>query len=240
VANSPVVLLSGAAQGLGLACAERLAGQGWRVHGVHRSSRGREGLIQRFGADQVHQADLTEEGAAQQVVQAVLAREGQLDGVVHAMGEFFSGAPSETGRDQIQSLWRSNMLSAADLLDGARAALRESGGAAVFFGTAGLDGLRGRETTAAYTAAKTALLVWMKSAALEEAPHGVRINMVSPGIIPHMGAAPETQDPERIARIPSGRGGKPEEVAAAVNWLLSPDASYVIGQNLEVAGGWLL
>jgi 3-oxoacyl-[acyl-carrier protein] reductase len=197
-------------------------------------------LIQRFGADQVHQADLTEEGAAQQVVQAVLAREGQLDGVVHAMGEFFSGAPSETGRDQIQSLWRSNMLSAADLLDGARAALRESGGAAVFFGTAGLDGLRGRETTAAYTAAKTALLVWMKSAALEEAPHGVRINMVSPGIIPHMGAAPETQDPERIARIPSGRGGKPEEVAAAVNWLLSPDASYVIGQNLEVAGGWLL
>jgi len=240
VSSTPIVLISGAARGLGLASAERLAALGWCVHGVHRDAAGRQGLVDRLGEDQVHQADLSETGAAEQVVNRVLARAGRLDGVVHAMGEFASAVPSETSRELVQDLWRSNMLSAVDFLDASRGALRASKGAAVFFGSAGLAGVRARQTTAAYIAAKTALLVWMKSAALEEAPHGVRVNMVSPGVIPHRDAASETSDPERLARIPSGRGGKPEEVAAAVSWLLSSDASHVIGQDLEVAGGWLL
>jgi 3-oxoacyl-[acyl-carrier protein] reductase len=134
----------------------------------------------------------------------------------------------------------SNFLSAVGLFDAARPWLRAARGCAVFFGCAGLEGLRARADTALYTAAKTALLVYARSLAREEAPHGVRVNVVSPGIVPHAHAAPDTHDPALHARIPLGRVGRPEDVAAAVRWLASKDAAHVTGQNLDVAGGWLL
>src|SRR5438876_445034 len=82
-------------------------------------------------------------------------------------------------------------------------------GHAVFFGTSGLAGFRARRATAAYAAAKSALFVLVKSWALEEAPHGVTVNLVSPGHVPHAGAHPDTLDEERLRAIPLGRPGTP-------------------------------
>ena len=113
-------------------------------------------------------------------------------------------------------------------------------GSAVFFGCAGLDGLRARRRTAAYAASKSALLVLAKSWALEEAVHGVRINMVSPGQVPHAHASADTRDPAAWERIPLGRPGAPREVADVVAWLCSPQSSYVTGTDVQVAGGYLL
>jgi 3-oxoacyl-[acyl-carrier protein] reductase len=121
-----------------------------------------------------------------------------------------------------------------------RASLRASRGTAVFFGCAGLDGMGARRDTAAYTAAKSALLVLVRSLALEEARHGVRVNMVSPGHVPHEHASDDTRDPKLWERIPLGRPGSPEDVARAVEWLTSSASSYVTGVNLDVAGGWML
>ncbi|MBK7645514.1 MAG: SDR family oxidoreductase [Planctomycetes bacterium] len=139
----------------------------------------------------------------------------------------------------MRALWENNVGSALAMFDAARPALRRQGGAALFFGTAGLQGMRGRREAAGYSAAKSALLVLVRSWALEEAPHGVRVNMLSPGLIPHEHAAPATSDPGLAARVPMGRTGTPAEVARAAAWLLSPEASYVTGTDLEVAGGWL-
>jgi 3-oxoacyl-[acyl-carrier protein] reductase len=110
----------------------------------------------------------------------------------------------------------------------------------VFFGTSGLAGLRARRSTAPYAAAKSALFVLVKSWALEEAPHGVTVNLVSPGHVPHEGAHPDTLDPERLAKIPLGRPGSPDDVARAVAFLCSDDARYTTGTELLVSGGWML
>jgi len=134
----------------------------------------------------------------------------------------------------------SNVESAFTLFGAVRAALRESGGRAVFFGTSGLPGFRARRTTAAYAAAKSALLVLVKSWALEEAPHGVTVNLVSPGHVPHEHAHPDTLDPELLASIPMGRPGVPEDVARAVAFLCSDEAAYTTGAELLVSGGWFL
>jgi meso-butanediol dehydrogenase/(S,S)-butanediol dehydrogenase/diacetyl reductase len=68
----------------------------------------------------------------------------------------------------------------------------------------------------------------------------VRVNLISPGLVPHPGASADTRDAERLDRIPLGRGATTEEIARVVEWFCSPDSAQITGQDLEVAGGWLL
>lgn len=239
VESGAVCLVTGGVRGLGLAAARLFAERGDRVHLVYRGSLELAREREREHPGRVHRADLTEEGTANRVVEDVLQRDGRLDHVVHAVGDYASGSVEATPREVWRELFRSNVESAILVAHAARRALRESAGDLVFFGCAGLAGLRGRRTAAAYAAAKSALLVLVRSLALEEAPYGVRVNMVSPGIVPHEHAHRETRDPRRAASIPFGRVGTPEEVAQAVLWLASPAASYVTGVDLPVAGGWM-
>lgn len=253
----PVVLVTGSARGLGLACARRLLAGGARVHVVWRSGDAAPAdLVETFGADRVHRADLERDGDARALVAQVAMRDGGLDRMVHAVGPYHEGrldAPSnegavgegavgESGASAVAArMWSGNVTTAIATFDAARPYLRASGsGAAIFFGVAGLAGLRARRNCAAYAAAKSALLVLVRSWAVEEGPFGVRVNAVSPGVVPHDGAHPATLDPHLVARIPAGRTGRPEEIAAAVDWLLGPGSEHVTGADLPVAGGWML
>jgi NAD(P)-dependent dehydrogenase (short-subunit alcohol dehydrogenase family) len=239
-ASPPVVLVTGAAQGLGLAVARRLRERGSRVHLVSRTDGERERRLRDEFGPRVHLADLTQAGATRAAVGAVLAAEGRLDAAVHAVGDLHQGTLEATGAGDLEHLFRSNLLSAWQLVEATRGALRQSRGSWLFFGLAGLGGLRARRTTAAYAALKSALVVLVRSLAQEEGPHGVRANLISPGLVPHAGAHPGTLDPTRQANIPLGRVGRPVDVAAAAEWLLGTESAYVTGQDLEVAGGWLL
>lgn len=235
-----VTLVTGSARGLGLAVARHLRTAGERVHVVWRTpGEPADALRAEFG-ERAHRADLLEEGSAERVVAEVLAADGRLDGLVHAVGEYVSGPLETTRAADLRSMLASNVESAFALFGAARTALRAAGGRAVFFGTSGLAGFRARRETAAYGAAKSALLVLARAWALEEAPHGVRVNLVSPGHVPHADAHPDTLDAERLARIPLGRPGQPADVARAVAWLLSDDSAYTTGTELLVSGGWLL
>ena len=237
--DSPVALVTGGVRGLGLATARELAARGSRVHVVWRSSAALARELEPEFGTRLHRADLSVEGAARGLVERVLAIDGRLDQLVHAVGEFAAGRLDELEPGTLRALWSSNVESAAALFAAARPALRANRGAALFFGTAGLSGLRARRGTAAYAAAKSALCVLVRSWALEEAPFGLRVNLVSPGVIPHEHAALETLDPALAARLPFGRPGTPEELARAAAWLVSREASYVTGTELEVTGGWL-
>jgi 3-oxoacyl-[acyl-carrier protein] reductase len=233
----PVVLVTGAAQGIGLGVAKELASRGWRTHGVYRSSAGLAELEERFPS-RVHGADLTCQADCRRVVAEVLERDGRLDGVVHAVGEYLAGPLEGLGADDFADLFTSNATSAFVLVEAARQAVREARGSYVFFGCAGIESLRARRDAAAYVAAKSALLVFMRSLALEEAPYGVRANMVSPGLVPHEHASEDTHG--LAAKVPSGRAGTAGDLAQAAAWMLSAEAEHVTGQNLDVAGGWLL
>ncbi|MEZ6006064.1 MAG: SDR family oxidoreductase [Planctomycetota bacterium] len=236
--SGKVVLVTGASRGLGRDLALRLRDAGARVHAVARHAGRRRELAAELGELCVHGGDLNLSDTPRQVVQGVLHAEGALHALVHAVGEYEHASLAETGFERFEELMASNLFQAVRLVDAARDGLREVQGQVLFYGAAGLASLRGRRSTGAYTTAKTALLAYMRSLALEEAPHGVRVNMVSPGIAPHEGAAPDTLDPGAAAWVPMGRTAELAEVTGGAMYLLG--AAHVTGQNLEVAGGFLL
>ncbi len=235
--SRPVALVTGAARGIGLGVARELAARGWRTHAVHRSPTGQAELEERFPA-RLHQGDLCRQEDCRRVVAEVLARDGRLDGVVHAVGEYVSGPLEGLAPSDLRRLLESNVESAFLLVEAARQAVRETRGSFVFFGCAGVESLRARSTAAAYVAAKSALLVLMRSLAAEEAAHGVRANMISPGIVPHPHASADTH--ALAQAVPLGRAGLPLDIAQAVAFLLSAEAAHITGQNLDVSGGWML
>jgi NAD(P)-dependent dehydrogenase (short-subunit alcohol dehydrogenase family) len=121
-------------------------------------------------------------------------------------------------------------------------AMRAQGGSAIV-NCSSLGGLVGLPGRAAYHASKHGVIGLTKSAALEYAPRGVRINAICPGtietpMVDDMIARGELDVPEAVANLPIGRLGRPEEIAAAVLWLCSPAASFVLGVALPVDGGY--
>jgi NAD(P)-dependent dehydrogenase (short-subunit alcohol dehydrogenase family) len=120
--------------------------------------------------------------------------------------------------------------------------MREQGSGAIV-NCSSLGGLVGLPSRAAYHAFKHGVIGLTRSAALEYAPRGIRINAVCPGIIDTpMVSSMLVSQPEAMKELmkeqPIGRLGRPEEIAAAVLWLCSPGASFVIGHALAVDGGY--
>ena len=97
--------------------------------------------------------------------------------------------------------------------------------------TPGAQSLVGRPNLAAYAIAKTGVVLLTKAIARAEAGNGITANVVAPGVIENSRTKP-------LGEIPAGRVGTTDEVAAAVLYFVSPEAEYVTGQVLEVAGGW--
>jgi NAD(P)-dependent dehydrogenase (short-subunit alcohol dehydrogenase family) len=119
------------------------------------------------------------------------------------------------------------------------AMLRSGGGAIV--NCASVAGLVGAPTYGAYSAAKHGVIGLTKSAALEYAQQGIRINAVCPGMIDTAmtrAGGKEAVFDALVADSPTGRRGQPEEIAAAVLWLCDAKASFVVGQAVAVDGGW--
>lgn len=235
-----VVLVFGASRGIGAACVEEFLASGATVHGTWRTpGANAERLVARLGA-RAHRCDLSNPLDAAAAVRAVLEQDGRLDALAVAAGDYLGGALESHAPEQIAAQLQAQVVGPARAIEAARSALRASRGAAVLFGVAGLDGLRGRRRSAAYCAAKSALLVLVRSWALEEAAHGVRVNMVSPGVVPHEHADPETLDPAVQARVPLEGATTPADLARAVRWLCGPEARHVTGADLPVAGGFAL
>lgn len=234
----PVALVTGSAKGIGRAIVLALAGAGHDVAVHYRSSAAEAELVRAeaaaLGVAAVAlQADVTDEAQARGLVDAARETFGRLDVLVNNVGNYHQGPLSELTSETWHEMFASNLDATFYTCQQAVPYLRKApaGGRIVNIGYAGAEQIRARPSIVAYGIAKTGVILYSKSLAKVEAANGVTVNVVSPGVMENSVSQP-------LQEIPAARLGRLEELVAAVVFLVSPQAAYVTGVTLEVAGGW--
>lgn len=238
----PVVIVTGAASNIGLACAQRFAATHTVVMGDIADAGGQASALPHALAVRVDVGDFD---SCRQIVEK--AREyGPLAAVVHSAG---ITKPACSIMDMPVSEWEEvvhiNLTGTFLLAKACLPALVEARGALVLFssraaktGYAAL-GTNGGQTKAHYCASKAGVISLVKSLAMELAPQGVRVNGIAPG--PVQGTMiPREKWPRIAAQVPLARLGTPEEMAEGAWFLCSPQASFITGHILDVNGGTLM
>lgn len=232
-------LVIGGSRGLGAAVALDLAREGAAVLATGRDERSLREL--RLTAEARGEPLRTSRSDAlrRAAVRAAIRRAGPLDVLVHAPGDYWEGPLGRLSEKAWRGLVDSNLTSALlalqEVLPGMR---RRRYGRIVLFGVAGSDAPRAAPRAHAYRALKTALLTLARSVAVEEAEHGITVNVILPGVIRTPGLVASWKG--AASRIPARRLGTPHEVARAALFLLSEESGYITGSALTISGGYLL
>ncbi len=233
------VLVTGSALGVGRSIALRLGAEGHEVVVHYRSSRGPAEVVASEveasgGKAHLVSGDVTVPDDVAEMASKIESDVGGLDALVNNVGGFvlkdFDDLTTEDWDQQLAST-----VSATYHVSRAMAPmLRDGGGRIVNISDSAADRLSARPRALPYYVGKTGVLSLTKTMAVTEAPFGVTVNAIMPGVIENSDPLP---DP---TRIPAGRHGTFPDIGAAVDFVLSEGASYITGSFIQVGGGWNL
>jgi 3-oxoacyl-[acyl-carrier protein] reductase len=244
-----VALVTGAASGIGAATARRFADAGadlvlaWYAEDPHDIGPTVDAVEERGRRCIVVEGDVAQEEAVGRMVAAAVDSLGRID-VVVANAAIARDVPStELTDDQWRRLMEIDLLGVFRCFRAALPAMIEAGYGRLLATSSISGAVQGWSRHVHYSAAKAGVVGLVRGLALEVAPHGITVNAVAPGLI----ESPQSLDPvnsfgpagvrEFAKRVPVGRNGQPEDVAAAFLFFASEEASFVTGQTLVVDGG---
>jgi 3-oxoacyl-[acyl-carrier protein] reductase len=239
-----VAFVTGASRGIGRAIAARLAACGAFVVAAARGDNAQATVdaIQAAGGKAESVAlDVTDTAAAEAAITAAVGRHGRIDILVNNAGITRDQLMLRMKREDWEAVLATNLTSAYTLTQAVlKPMVRQRSGRIICISS--VVGQSGNPGQANYAASKAGLIGFAKSVALEVASRHITVNVVAPGMIETdmTHAIAEKAREALVARIPIGRLGVPDEVASAVCFLASDEASYITGQVLAVNGGLYL
>lgn len=237
--SGQIALVTGASRGIGRATAEILAAQGARVIGTATSDSGAEAITEYLaGKGKGYRLNVMEEGAIEALVENLQKEYGGIDILVNNAGITRDNLLMRMKDDEWDDVLHTNLTAVFKLCKAAmRGMMKKRHGRIVNIGS--VVGTTGNPGQANYCAAKAGLIGFTKALAKEIASRGVTVNAVAPGFIDTDMTKVLTDDQKAqiFATIPAARLGKPEEIAAAVAFLVSSGAAYVTGETIHVNGG---
>jgi NAD(P)-dependent dehydrogenase (short-subunit alcohol dehydrogenase family) len=250
ILDGKVALVTGGGSGIGRATAAAMAREGARVAVSDLSREGSEAtvaLINSAGGQGIAIAgDVTEEADVANMVSRTVSAFGRIDCAFNNAG--VSGravGPAgqrlhELSQSSVDRMFAVNLMGVFLCLKHEIAQMLTQGGGGAIVNTSSIAGLIGLPTSSHYVAAKHGVVGFTKTAAMEYAKDGIRVNCVNPGYIktPMTDDVMATRYDEIMAKVPMGRLGTPEEIAEAVIWMCSDRASFMTGAVHSVDGGY--
>jgi len=243
--SGKIALVTGSSRGIGRAAGLKLASLGTKVifHGVTESDKLRSAVAEAGDSAVSETADFGDMAAVKRLADTLKAR-----GLVPDILVLNASVQSYTGlanfdETEFARMFRTNVESSCVLLQALLPEMREKGAGRVIF-VGSINGIRPASRLAVYGAAKSALMNIARTAALENAPFGVTVNTILPGVITtdrNAAALSNAEFAENLrAQIPMHRFGTTEECADLIAFLASDAAGYITGAEIPIAGGWQL
>ncbi|RSM83332.1 3-oxoacyl-ACP reductase [Amycolatopsis sp. WAC 01375] len=239
--DGKVALVTGGTRGIGLATARALAEAGATVVLTGRDEAKAKEAAAAAGAASGLALDVTDAKAVSTLVRGVAKEHGKLDIVVANAGIMEDALLGMIREELVDTTLSTNVAGTLHTVQAAaRAMMRKKTGSIVVL--ASIVGEHGSAGQTVYAASKAAVANIARSAAKELGRSGIRVNAVAPGVIDTDLTSGLTEDAkaENIGKTPLGRLGTPEDVANAIRFLVSDDASFITGQVLGIDGGLVL
>lgn len=240
--SGDVAVVTGGGGGLGAAVCRRLAADGWGVVVVDIAEDAARSVAESItsggGRAVAAVGDVADAAWATELrAEVEAAWDRPATGLVNLAGAVRNAVLSKVSDADFELVLRTHLFATMHTVRAFAPGMKSAGRGRIV--NTSSVAARGVVAGTSYGSAKGGIEGLTRSAALELARHGVTVNCVEPGVIAtgmFLGTPPEFQVAQ-TAQIPAGRAGRPEEVAAAVSFLLSPDSAYITGQTLTVCGG---
>ncbi|HEY6084880.1 MAG TPA: SDR family oxidoreductase [Nitrospira sp.] len=241
--NPRVALITGGAKGIGRGIALDLAARQWNVAICYRTSEAEakqtaQAIIERGGRALAQRCDVSDPVAAKGLVALVEKEWGRIDALINGAGPYHRVNLFDETVKGWNEMFDGNLHPIFYLAQAVAPGMKtRKSGRIISFGMANADQMVSQPDVTAHYIAKAGVLILTHTLAKLLGPHGITVNAISPGFI-DSGSAPPEELAGMTKRIPAGYVGSVDDVVSAARYLLSEEARYVNGANIQISGGW--
>lgn len=241
--DQPVALITGGAKGIGRGIALDLAARHWRIALCYRTSEAEanataQDIIARGGRSLAIRCDVSDPVAAKNLIARVEQEWGRIDVLINGAGPYHRINLFDETVEGWNEMFDGNLHPIFYLAQAVAPGMKtRNAGRIINFSMANADQMEAQPDVTGHYIAKAGVLILTRTLAKLLAPHGVTVNAISPGFI-DSGSAPPQELAAMTKRIPAGYIGTINDTVAAVRYLLSEEARYVNGANIQISGGW--